>query len=237
MKVNKTYIIYIDTPISKEYAAETAKSCDKLGIEYEIFKGYKPRNEHELWSNFVNTAGIPIKQYKRMAIGAAGCTASHAHLWKKIADNKECAVILEHDAMMLHPVTIDIPDDKIVSLGYKYQAWDKYDYEKAGPPKRIVDVKHSPGSHAYAITHVMAQNLVDDLISEGITEAIDNRHFMHTRTNFTKRKIGIIDPIAGIGWLRKSTIQGWSATHNNIEEMLESFKENFDSTLREMPKR
>src|SRR6056300_233107 len=126
MKVNKTYIIYIDTPISKEYAAETAKSCDKLGIEYEIFKGYKPRNEHELWSNFVNTAGIPIKQYKRMAIGAAGCTASHAHLWKKIADNKECAVILEHDAMMLHPVTIDIPDDKIVSLGYKYQAWDKY---------------------------------------------------------------------------------------------------------------
>ena len=147
MKINKTYIIYIETPMSREYADHTIKSCKELGIEYELFEGYKPKDQRELWKNFKLTAGISIPKYKPMAIGAAGCTASHAHLWKQIADKKECAVILEHDGMMLHPVEIDIPDDKIVALGYKYYDWDKYDYKKAGPPQKLVDVKFNPGSH------------------------------------------------------------------------------------------
>lgn len=237
MKINKTYIIYIETPMSREYADHTIKSCKELGIEYELFEGYKPKDQRELWKNFKLTAGISIPKYKPMAIGAAGCTASHAHLWKQIADKKECAVILEHDGMMLHPVEIDIPDDKIVALGYKYYDWDKYDYKKAGPPQKLVDVKFNPGSHAYAITHVMAQTLVDEIEKDGITEAIDNRHFMHTRQVYSKTKMCITDPVASIGWLRRSTIQGWSAPHNNFEEMLESFKNNFDGPIREAVRR
>ena len=233
MKVSKYYIIYIENKISKEYVGHTQESCRKLGLKYELFKGYMPNSQKDLWRNFKNTAGIEVKNYKHMAKGAAGCTTSHAHLWKKIYDNRECAVILEHDAMMLWPMTIDIPDGKIVSLGHKYRNWDKYDYQTAGPPQTHYDVSCAPGSHAYAITWKTAEKLVQDIEKEGITEAIDNRHFMHTRKNWTEVPIAMTDPIAAMGWLRESTIQSYSATHNHVPEMAKSFTDNFDSPLRE----
>ena len=235
MKPTKAYIIRIDTPMSFEYAKETAKSCDQIGLKWEYFEGYKcqtKEQEHNMWINFHKTAGIPIKSYRKMHPGAAGCTASHAHLWKKMADNNECAIILEHDAIMFYNVDLDIPDDVIVALGYKYPNIQDYNKQKAGAPQKLVPVDNNPGSHAYAITPKMAQTLVDEIVQEGITEAIDNRHFMQGRNRYTKTKMAITDPIAGMGWLRGSTIWGKSAMHNNTRQMLESFKSNFVGKLR-----
>lgn len=235
MKVNKTYIIRIDTEMSHQYAADTAKSCEDLGIEYEYYDGYMcstPEEEHQIWSSFNELEGIPLPSYRKMNPRAAGCTMSHLALWKRIFENRECAVVLEHDAMMLHPVTIDIPSEYIVHLGYKYPDYKAYDAFVAGRPRRIVEMDFAPGSHAYAITWKMAEWLVHDCKKEGITEAIDNRHFMHTRAQYTKRKIAMIEPIAAMGWLRDSTIWGnGSAIHNNTGQMLESFKKNFNAPV------
>jgi len=236
MKVSKAYIMYHQDPISIEYAKDAASSCDKVGLPWEYYEGYKPDSQKDLWKNFKDTADVTVPKFKPMDKGAAGCTASHAHLWKRISKNKECVIILEHDGIMLHPLDLDIPDDRIVALGYKYYDWNKYDYQSAGPPKKLVDVQFHPGSHAYAITHVMAQTLVDEIEKSGITEAIDNRHFMHTRVIHTKTKMAITDPIAGMGALKKSTIWGRSATHNNVKELLPSFKEHFTGQIQEVPK-
>jgi GR25 family glycosyltransferase involved in LPS biosynthesis len=234
MIVSKAYIMYHDDPVYIEYAKLSAESCNNVGLPWEYFEGYKPTDQMQLWENFETTANVRVKQFKQMDNGAAGCTATHAHLWKQIADNKECVVMLEHDGVMLHSIDhINIPDDKIVALGYKYYNWKNYDYKMAGPPRKLVDVVHNPGSHAYAIHHKVAQALVDEIEQDGITEAIDNRWFMHTRVNYTKTKMSIMDPIAGMGALRKSTIWDRSATHNNIEEMLPSFIEHFTSDIRE----
>ena len=230
MKPTKVYIIRIDTPTSKEYAKVCADSCDKVGMKWEYYDGYMPtslEHQNEIWSNFV----FPIKWAARLPNGAAGCTMSHAALWKKIADEKDCAIILEHDAIMLQPCNIDIPDDRLVSMGYKYYNAHKYDYETAGAPKQVVDVDHNHGSHAYAVTHIMAQTLVDELIEHGIRNAIDNVHFLPMRRQFTKTKMAIVDPICALGWLRDSTIWGKSATENNVREMLKSFKDNFSGDI------
>ena len=237
MKVSKAYIMYHQDPISIEYAKDAAASCDKVGLPWEYYEGYKPDSQKDLWKNFKDTADVTVPKFKPMDKGAAGCTASHAHLWKRISKNKECVIILEHDGIMLHPLDLNIPDDRIVALGYKYYDWDKYDYQSAGPPKKLVDVQFHPGSHAYAITHVMAQTLVDEIEKSGITEAIDNRHFMHTRVIHTKTKMAITDPIAGMGALKKSTIWGRSATHNNVKELLPSFKAHFTGKVQEVPKK
>ena len=237
MKVSKAYIMYHQDPISIEYAKDAAASCDKVGLPWEYYEGYKPDSQKDLWKNFKDTADVTVPKFKPMDKGAAGCTASHAHLWKRISKNKECVIILEHDGIMLHPLDLDIPDDRIVALGYKYYDWNKYDYQSAGPPKKLVDVQFHPGSHAYAITHVMAQTLVDEIEKSGITEAIDNRHFMHTRVIHTKTKMAITDPIAGMGALKKSTIWGRSATHNNVKELLPSFKAHFTGKVQEVSKK
>lgn len=237
MKVSKAYIMYHQDPVSIEYAKDAAASCDKVGLPWEYYEGYKPDSQKDLWKNFKDTADVTVPKFKPMDKGAAGCTASHAHLWKRISKNKECVIILEHDGIMLHPLDLNIPDDRIVALGYKYYDWDKYDYQSAGPPKKLVDVQFHPGSHAYAITHVMAQTLVDEIEKSGITEAIDNRHFMHTRVIHTKTKMAITDPIAGMGALKKSTIWGRSATHNNVKELLPSFKAHFTGKVQEVPKK
>ena len=47
----------------------------------------------------------------------------------------------------------------------------------------------------------------------------------------------ITDPIAGMGALKKSTIWGVSATHNNTKELLPSFKEHFTGEYTEAAKR
>lgn len=233
MKPSKAYIIKIDNPISEEYAKRCAESCDKIGLDWEYFNGYvvKTREEEfELWNDFV----IDLPSYQKFDLGAAGATASHLYLFKKIYDNKECAIILEHDSIMLQPVDIDIPDDRIVVLGYKYLNYKNYDYQKAGKPKSLVDVSFHSGAHAYCINYNCAKYLIEELERDGVTTAIDNRYFMHscgfgyTPTRFTKMKLSILDPTPAIGILGESTIWRDSSFMNNFDEMLESFKNNFN---------
>ena len=222
----KAYILRVNNPLSIEYSLTAAESCDKVGLPYEFHEGVTNKSSYDAWLN----SGIELKpgshEHKRhnTNINKAACaTVGHAQIWKKIADNNECAVILEHDALMLQPVNeLDIPDNIMVVLGYKLEDPTKYDYIKAGKPQRIYNIGAHEGAHAYAITSKTANELLKEYKNQGIQGVIDNTHFLKGRN--TKIPLHIADPTPAIGWLRKSTIWDKSATRNY--NFIDSFNRN-----------
>ena len=65
MKVSKAYIMYHEDSVSVEYAKVSAASCDKVGLPWEYYKGYKPTNQKDLWKNFKDTAGVNVPKFKK----------------------------------------------------------------------------------------------------------------------------------------------------------------------------
>lgn len=222
MKPEKVYIIRISTEISKKYAADAAASCEKLGIPYEFFEGIEGKTAYDAWM----TSGIPAKMmgvYKFSKVDGSACaTVSHAKLWKKIEENRECAIILEHDSLMLHKVNIDIPDNMIAVLGYKLQEPKRYNHLKAGSPKNIIPISGHEGAHAYAITWKTASILLEELTTVGVAMPIDNTFFLKMRRSNVP--LGIVDPTPALAWVRQSTIWPTSAEINY--DFIPSFQKN-----------
>jgi hypothetical protein len=245
----KVYILYCNLPESKEYLKTAIESCEEIGIPYEPFLGYsfdpvgddevnrvlkgvgksndKPTQDR-LWSKVsqeLRTRPIQVNHY--MNCGAAAATAGHMLIWNKIVNNRECAIILEHDALMLHKPEIDVPHNMIVALGYKFTDHKKYNHKKAGPPKQILPQSRHAGAHAYALTWETADKLISEVKQKGVFEAIDNAYFMRDKAKqqkATKIPLGIMDPTPAIAWLRKSTL--WGASSQSNYNITESFKQN-----------
>lgn len=219
---SKAIILKIDTDLSHEYAATCAMSCDKIGLENEFFYGYQEMTAEEAWLstkiNFRHDANKrPVEKmqnYKGQKVNKAECcSASHANIWKKIADGPdEAVIILEHDSIMLQPVTIDIPEDCIVVLGYKLTDPNKYDHVKAGNPSKLSKINGHEGAHAYAITKNTAKKLIEEIEQRGILGCVDNAYFLKTRK--TLLPLFIMTPTPAIGWIRSSSIWDTSSTRN-----------------------
>jgi GR25 family glycosyltransferase involved in LPS biosynthesis len=227
MKANKAYILRVsENPLSLEYAKMAAKSCDKINLKWEYFEGY---NQLPVASFLNNTLGI--KHFKKnMYSSEVSISMSHFKIWEKIIENKEAAIILEHDAIMLHPLLINVPDNTILNLGYKIKNPEQYDYKKAGSPKNIVYVNWHSGAHAYAINHITAKSLLDELRYAGLGLAIDGFFFLRWQSEFFKSSIpiAITDPICALGFIRETTNyanQGNKTSTLNAP-LIKSFKEN-----------
>jgi len=113
--IDKIYILRINHPLSIERAADCAKSCEEVGMPYEFFQGIQGTQEKDLPNKF----DPPVKFHHKYSVNIMNATASHLKIWEKILENKETAVILEHDAIMLHKIDLPIPDGAMVMLGYK----------------------------------------------------------------------------------------------------------------------
>ena len=225
---SKVYIIRISDPLSQEYAKTAAESCEKLNMNYEFIEGVENMNASDAWGLLkVKTKGkTPTSKTKHISSDTkASCaTVSHILTWEKMIEDKVgCAVILEHDALMLHKPEINIPDNIIAVLGYKVTDPNRYDHVKAGPPKSIQDIKYHNGAHAYAITLQTAKNLIEEIRVRGSFGAIDNAYFMSNRK--TRVPIGIVDPTPSIGWVRKSTI--WKSPVGVNSKFINSFEQNY----------
>jgi hypothetical protein len=220
----KAYIIRISSEVSQEYAQNAAKSCERLGIPYEFFEGTEKKTAYDAWMQ----SGLTVKMfglYKSHKIDGSACaTVSHALIWKKIVENKECAIILEHDALMLHKLELDIPDNSIVVLGYKVENPKKYEHLKAGPPVSLISIDGHEGAHAYALTWKTAEVMLDELnTSVGVCTPIDNSFFLKMRKS--KTVLQIADPTPAIGWVRTSTI--WPSSSIINYPFIDSFKNNY----------
>jgi GR25 family glycosyltransferase involved in LPS biosynthesis len=229
-KPTKAYILKIDDPISHEYAETAAQSCKKVGLPYEYFMGFQNQTgASALGQTGINTkySSTPYQHLDNPSNGhkAMCCSAGHYAIWKKISEGPdEAAILLEHDAIMLHPIHIDIPENRIVTLGYKLDDPSRYDHKKAGPPKETLDILGHEGAHAYAMTRSTAKTLVEEIEEQGIHSAVDNDYFL-IRQRRTKVPLAIMSPTPAMGWLRKSTIWGGSA-HRNYG-FISSFQENY----------
>jgi hypothetical protein len=228
-KPTRAYILKIANPISEEYAKACTRSCTKVGLNVTQFLGYQNMTGKMAFKQ-TGIKNLPTEDYMYIEKPSASqkamcCTAGHFHIWKTIAEGTdEAAVVLEHDAIMLHPVDIDIPDDKIVVLGYKLTNPQQYDHVKAGPPKEIIDINGHEGAHAYAMTKKTAQKLIQEIEEKGIRSAVDNDYFIRGQRR-TSIPLAIASPTPAMGWLRESTIWGGSA-HRNYE-FIPSFQENY----------
>jgi GR25 family glycosyltransferase involved in LPS biosynthesis len=229
MKPSKAYILRISSnPISVEYAKMASDSCDKVGLKWEYFEGYNNLSPDKLWKE--NTLGI--KHYKKnLPNGEASITAGHFKIWEKIIENKETAIILEHDAVMLHPVKLDIPDNMIVNLGYRVINLSHYDHVEAGAPKEIRKISWHSGAHAYAINHVTADSLLEEARYKGVGLAIDGFFFLRWQSEIFRSSIpiGIIDPIAGVAFVRETTNTSNAGSKSSIlnAPLIKSFKDNY----------
>lgn len=223
MKPTIAYILRINTPLSHEYARVAAESCTKVGLPFVYFNGFRNMNPRESWNATRIRYPNDLSRFDFYIDNPTCCSAGHAAIWKLISERDECAVILEHDAVMLHPIDIDIPDDKIVVLGYKLRNPARYDHVNAGPPQRLLDVKGHEGAHAYAITPATAKVMVNEIETRGILGCIDNAYFIPTQ-RITNTPLAIADPTPAIGWLRKSTLWDESAEVNY--KCIDSFRKN-----------
>lgn len=224
MKPSKAYILRIDSDISREYAKFAADSCDKVGLKWEYFEGYTNMSIAQAWDK---TGLTPpnVDQYRHITRpdNPQCCSAGHAAIWNLISKRNECAIVLEHDAVMLQPVDIDIPEDRIVVLGYKLSDYSRYDHEKAGPPKRLIPIDGHEGAHAYAMTPNTATKLINEINTNGVLGCIDNAYFIRNQ-RITQTPLMLADPTPAIAWLRKSTLWHKSAEVNY--DFIESFYEN-----------
>lgn len=221
MKPTKAYILYHDSEESKQYANFTAYSCEQTKTPFKLCQGFYNVDPNAAW----NSIGLKRKINRINENDRAQlCTAGHAALWKKIADEKDCAIILEHDAVLLYNIChVDIPDNYIISLGYKVSDPHNYDHLHAGPPQRMLGINGHEGAHAYVINHVTARAMLDEIEERGVWSAVDNMFFLLSRD--TKVNLGLMDPTPAIGWIRESTI--WYEASDKNYTFIESFKENY----------
>lgn len=227
MKPSKVYIISHNETVSKEYARTAAESCERAGMPYEIVDGFSNMDPNEAWNS--DRIGLKRRISRKNNVDKAQlCSASHAAVWKKILDNKECAVVFEHDSLMLHRPDVDIPDEGIVVLGYKVVDPQNYDHKKAGPPQRIMSIPGHEGAHAYAITWKTARAMLEELEKKGVGSAVDNMYFLKSRNSYTRVPIFMMVPTPAIGWLRKSTIWSSGSSTRNYA-FVESFVKNYKS--------
>ena len=226
MKPSKAYILTIDTPLSIEYAKVCSDSCDRVGLKWEYFKGFSNKSIVDAWGHsgvYVPMINAMYGQYLQPN-NVQCCTAGHAAIWKKIAEGNEAAIILEHDAVMLQPVNIDVPDDIIAVLGYKLKDISRYDHVKAGKPRQLLSIDGHEGAHAYVMTPKTAQRLIDEIGQRGILGNVDNAYFIRGQRT-TSVPLAIVDPTPAIGWLRESTL--WSESADRNYEFIPSFQQNY----------
>ena len=222
----KAYILKINEELSMKYAKIAADSCDKVGLPWEYHLGYSNQTGKSAFRD-LNIPGLPTEPYKHIenpytAHKAFCCTAGHFAIWKRIAEGTDnVGVVLEHDAIMLQPISIEIPENTIVVLGYKITNPNDYDHVSAGPPTDLISIEGHEGAHAYAMTKRTAQFLIKELSEQGIRSAVNNDYFI-LRQRRTAIPLHIASPTPALGWLRESTIWGKSAQVNY--EFIPSFQ-------------
>lgn len=229
MQTVKAYILRINDPTSHFYSKICSDSCDDVGLTWKYFDGYQNMTGKMAFGK-VGIKNLPVEPYQFIenpspANKAMCCTAGHFHIWKTIAEGPDdVGVVLEHDALVFHPLTIQIPDNKIVVLGYKVTNPERYDHLKAGAPRELIDIDGHEGAHAYAMTKKTAQFLINEIETKGIRSAVDNDYFIRGQRR-TAIPLAIASPTPAVGWLRKSTIWGSAADRNY--QFIPSFQQNY----------
>jgi len=177
--LKNVYILYIDTPKSKEYLKECIESCNQfpdinpipvLGhtdLTYNTVCEMYDMKPHRwrLDKKFEDFPGCFNK--------IASVDASHFKIWQMIIDSGEPGVVLEHKSIVKAPIKdVVINDLEIVHFGPRILYRDDYTYPEGVVPQRV-STDQWEGIHAYGITPRTAQHFFDCLKEYGYIDSTD----------------------------------------------------------------
>lgn len=210
--LNNVYILHIDEPSSLQCLNDCVGSCSQYpGLNVIPVQGYKGANYKDICEEF-GLSIIPFYVNQMETIGdtlnkAFSCTAGHIKIWKMIIESGEPGVVLEHDAMVVGPLSnVDVDDDEILWLGPRINHISDYKYPWGAIPDYI-DVDRWEGTHAYAITPKTARYLLDQIKQHGLNDSIDGQLGMR---NIFDMKFVAVDPppVVAVVGNRQSCIEG-----------------------------
>lgn len=211
-KIRHAYIIYIDRTESIQYAEQCAASCKEHNLPYTLFKGVQQFNKEFLEAE----TGLTWKY--NSSSGDSGCTASHFKLWRLIAQQPHACCVFEHDAVVRGDIyDTEIPDNKLVMLGYR--VLNQEDYDRPNDPVTFMDINKFEGTHAYAITPAMAKYMIERMETYytqtfgGVNTTIDGILSIHDSFGIA-RCVMDPPPVVCVVGDRISTIQGRPAAYN-----------------------
>ena len=211
MKVSRALIIRgEEVPLSVEYSAICAESCEKHNLPYEFIDAVYASSASEAY----NIVGAKIKSNWGPNRGNAGCHASMIKCWKRIVELNETCIILEHDALIVGDVTnIDIPDNASVTFGFRVGRKDEY--IPIGPAEKLTKIPRSIGCHAYALTPKTAEWLLHNALVDGLTCGVDRWLMMGPKS---KMPVYVVDPPQAVCWVRKSSMPHNGHKNNKVKE-------------------
>lgn len=202
----KSFVIFVNEPISIEQADDCVKSFSDNGILVEKFQGIYNPNIDPVWKSENLFFFHKLKDSKKRD-GIRGCFLSHYLLWKKCLELNEPLLILEHDAISLRPLPKNILDNEFDVLNLDYSSrqikdyWDhveKYFGENICSWPSHQNKGYSgynkssiPGIHAYIIKPAGADKLIKFTKSEGVLPAdiqINSKilDLKYTKTSYVK---------------------------------------------------
>jgi predicted O-methyltransferase YrrM len=195
----KAYILYIDEPLSLQYAEECLDSCTKFNVDATLFQGIKGKTNRELTRRY----GYNIRtfDYSSEYCGTIG----HFEIWKEIAKSGEVGIVLEHDAIVMGNLNnIIVEDGEILFLGPRLYDREHYTF----PVDETIDyfeIDFYNGAHAYVITTKTAAMMLDQLdTSKLIQMPIDGLLGLKNKFNMNLKAVDPAFVIAEVGIARKS---------------------------------
>lgn len=175
--VENAYIITIkNNPVSEILSQRAVASCESVGMPYTVWPAFDGTGEDILVpEQFKDQSWLKwIKLYDTyVSKSEASCYLSHFSLWVRCLEIDKPIVILEHDAVMVHPYRNHFGFNQIVYLGSNEQAngWDVTPIPPLG--QKNPHYKFMLRTHAYAVDPHSAKNLVAHTIKYGINETLD----------------------------------------------------------------
>ena len=195
----RTYILYIDKELSREYASDCRDTALKFGLRVAMHEGLYGKQNREL----TRRTGLEIltTEYASEYCGTVG----HFEIWKHIAESGEVGVVLEHDSVVMADYSnLTVGDGEILFLGPRMFHRSHYEFP-ADVEVDYFDVDHYNGAHAYMITANTAAMLLAELDrTKKILMPIDGLLGLKNKFNM---KLKTVDPsfvISEIGGHRKS---------------------------------
>jgi GR25 family glycosyltransferase involved in LPS biosynthesis len=183
--------------LSKQYAADCAKSCEKHNLPYEFIDAVEFL---ECEKAFESVGAKTSPTYKN-TMGNCCCHASHIKCWKRIVEIDKPCIILEHDAIVKGDVrNIEIPDMSATTFGHRVA--DINDYNPVGPAKEFIEISRAVGVHACGLTPNTAQWLWEQARDKGVSVGVDKWLMMRRAS---KLPLYVCHPEQVVCWSRTST--------------------------------
>jgi GR25 family glycosyltransferase involved in LPS biosynthesis len=161
--MNAYVITILDNPHSVAAAERCIESGKKFGYDVKIHPAFSPKdNPRQIFQEEnLRLEDFDIDaRFSRLEPCMCGFL-SHRSLWKKALQENKQILILEHDAIFIDKIPLNIPFGGLISFG-------RPSYGQFNQPKKEGVYKlfskvggYLPGAHAYAISPKGAKKLIE----------------------------------------------------------------------------